>query len=56
MPDENSGDDIDKAESTDVDSSGDHLSDIRDGVGCTEIWEHLSDERNRERPEGTTTS
>ncbi|WP_190303658.1 hypothetical protein [Haladaptatus sp. R4] len=23
----------------------DHLSDIGDGIGCTEIWEHLSDRR-----------
>ncbi|MCO8246688.1 MULTISPECIES: hypothetical protein [unclassified Haladaptatus] len=22
-----------------------HLSDIGDGIGCTEIWEHLSDRR-----------
>lgn len=24
----------------------DHLADIPDGSGCTEIWEHLSDTRN----------
>jgi hypothetical protein len=23
----------------------DHLDDITDGCGCTEIWEHLSEER-----------
>lgn len=22
-----------------------HLSDIKDGIGCAEIWEHLSDRR-----------
>ncbi|WP_423747121.1 hypothetical protein V5735_21045 (plasmid) [Haladaptatus sp. SPP-AMP-3] len=22
-----------------------HLHDVEDGVGCTEIWEHLSDRR-----------
>lgn len=24
---------------------GDHLSEIPDGVGCTEIWERLSEHR-----------
>jgi hypothetical protein len=23
----------------------DHLADVQDGAGCTEIWEHLSDRR-----------
>ena len=23
-----------------------HLDDVEDGCGCTEIWEHMSDERN----------
>ena len=23
----------------------DHLDDVEDGSGCTEIWEHLSDRR-----------
>ncbi|KTG08804.1 hypothetical protein AUR64_13360 [Haloprofundus marisrubri] len=31
----------DKAD--DVDD--DHLSDLEDGAGCTEIWEHLSERR-----------
>ena len=22
-----------------------HLQDIEDGCGCTEVWEHMSDER-----------
>jgi len=27
-----------------VDTS--HLDDVEDGCGCTEIWEHMSDERD----------
>jgi len=23
-----------------------HLDDVEDGCGCTEIWEHMSDERD----------
>ncbi|MFT4909499.1 MAG: hypothetical protein ACI9TI_000657 [Natronomonas sp.] len=23
-----------------------HLDDVDDGCGCTEIWEHMSDERD----------
>lgn len=23
-----------------------HLDDVEEGAGCTEIWEHLSDERD----------
>jgi len=23
----------------------DHLDDVEDGCGCTEIWEHLSEQR-----------
>lgn len=26
----------------------DHLSDVADGSGCTEIWEHLSERRDDE--------
>ena len=26
----------------------DHLADIEDGCGCTEIWEHLSEQREAE--------
>lgn len=26
-----------------------HLADIEEGAGCTEIWEHLSEKRERER-------
>lgn len=25
---------------------GDHLDDVQDGAGCTEIWEHLSEDRD----------
>lgn len=27
----------------------DHIADVPDGSGCTEIWEYLSDLRERER-------
>jgi len=23
-----------------------HLADVEEGAGCTEIWEHLSEQRN----------
>ncbi|MFB6310016.1 MAG: hypothetical protein ABEH64_02410 [Salinirussus sp.] len=26
----------------------DHLRDVSDGAGCTEIWEHLSEQREEE--------
>lgn len=26
-----------------------HLSDVDDGCGCAEVWEHLSEEREDER-------
>ena len=29
----------------------DHLQDVPDGAGCTEIWEHLSDRRDEEDEE-----
>ncbi len=28
-----------------TDEDDDHLSDLDDGAGCTEIWEHLSERR-----------
>ncbi len=34
------------AEEEPVDTS--HLDGVEDGCGCTEIWEHLSDERDEE--------
>lgn len=29
----------------------DHLQDLADGAGCTEIWEHLSEGRSSESDE-----
>jgi hypothetical protein len=26
----------------------DHLADVPDGCGCTEVWEHLSEQRDEE--------
>jgi len=26
----------------------DHLDDVEDGCGCTEIWEHLSEQRTQD--------
>ena len=34
-------------DSTDPDDE-DHLADVPDGAGCTEIWDHLSAERDEE--------
>jgi hypothetical protein len=28
-----------------VEHDGDHLEDVQDGCGCTEVWEHLSAKR-----------
>jgi hypothetical protein len=30
----------------DEDIETSHLDDVEDGCGCTEIWEHMSDERD----------
>jgi hypothetical protein len=30
---------------TDDEAATDHLDDVEDGSGCTEIWEHLSEQR-----------
>lgn len=27
----------------------DHLTDVPDGAGCTEIWEHISERRDDEK-------
>lgn len=32
-----------------VDTS--HLEDVEEGCGCTEVWEHLSEARQRDREE-----
>lgn len=29
-----------------AESSTDHLDSVEDGCGCTEIWEHLSEQRD----------
>lgn len=35
---------LDDADEEEIDTS--HLDDVEDGCGCTEIWEHMSDERD----------
>ncbi|EMA52418.1 hypothetical protein C451_11462 [Halococcus thailandensis JCM 13552] len=35
-----------EAEEREEEPSTDHLDDVADGCGCTEIWEHLSEERD----------
>ena len=30
----------------DEEQATDHLDDVADGCGCTEIWEHLSEQRD----------
>lgn len=32
-------------EEPDEEPATDHLDDVEDGCGCTEIWEHLSEQR-----------
>ena len=43
------GDASDDPEGDAADS--DHVADVGDGAGCTEIWEHLSERREAERRE-----
>jgi hypothetical protein len=31
-----------------TDDEHDHLDGVADGCGCTEVWEHLSEQRNDE--------
>lgn len=33
---------------SDHDDATDHLEELEDGSGCTEIWEHLSERREAE--------
>lgn len=33
------------------DRDDEHLKDVEEGAGCTEIWEHLSERREREAAE-----
>ncbi|UPV76298.1 hypothetical protein M0R89_05740 [Halorussus limi] len=35
----------------DADAERSHLTDVEDGAGCTEIWEHLSERREEESDE-----
>ena len=37
--------DPDAGDDEDEDDTG-HLDDLPDGAGCTEIWEHISDNRD----------
>lgn len=37
----------DDPEAESPDERTDHLEDVPDGAGCTEIWDHLSDRRER---------
>jgi hypothetical protein len=32
----------------DTSTEDEHLEDLEDGAGCTEIWEHLSEHRGEE--------
>ncbi|OYR38881.1 hypothetical protein DJ82_10585 [Halorubrum sp. Ib24] len=51
-PETESSDDADPETEPEQTQEGDgteHLDDIDDGVGCTEIWEHLSERREAER-------
>ena len=36
----------DESADPDEESVANHLDDVKDGAGCTEIWEHLSDQRD----------
>ncbi|MFB6087637.1 MAG: hypothetical protein ABEJ85_03875 [Haloarculaceae archaeon] len=40
-------DESDEVDETDEGTTerDDHLADVEDGAGCTEIWEHLSEQR-----------
>jgi hypothetical protein len=35
-----------RTDGSDEDIETGHLESVEDGCGCTEIWEHLSDERD----------
>lgn len=37
---------IDREEEREAEVDTSHLDDVEDGCGCTEVWEHLSDERD----------
>ena len=48
MPTELAMTDEDATTDEETESADDHLAELEDGAGCTEIWEHLS--RNRDGP------
>ena len=35
----------DEGSQEDEEAVDDHLADVEEGAGCTEIWEHLSEQR-----------
>jgi hypothetical protein len=34
-----------ESEPSEADASDDHLAGVEDGIGCAEVWEHLSASR-----------
>jgi hypothetical protein len=36
---------VSDAEEPDAEEADEHLRDLEDGAGCTEIWAHLSEQR-----------
>ena len=42
------GDDAETEAEDEPEDADDHLSDVPDGAGCTEIWEHLAERREAE--------
>ncbi|WP_436924278.1 hypothetical protein [Halosimplex amylolyticum] len=40
--------DDDADDAGDDHSETDHLANVEDGCGCTEIWEHLSEQRSQD--------
>ena len=41
-----------REDTEETETEDDHLADVEDGAGCTEIWEHLS--RGRKAQEETS--
>ncbi|WP_132059132.1 hypothetical protein [Halorussus amylolyticus] len=50
-PSKTEASDADESRATDDADDRSHLSDLADGSGCTEIWEHLSEQRERDADE-----
>jgi hypothetical protein len=38
------------------DNDTDHLANLSDGAGCAEVWEHLSEQREKEAEEADSAS